>query len=127
MSTVLLVEDDRYLIEDLKTFVEFEGHTCDAFTGPDEVIENLGHLSKYDVIVLDIMMARGTYLQDENSNLETGELLYQRIRAKYRDMRFLIISAKNFDDMHIDFTKEENVATIAKPFSSTASELISKL
>ena len=127
MSTVLLVEDDRFLIEDLKTFIEFEGHTCDAFTGPDEVIENLDHLSKYDVIVLDIMMARGTYLQDEITNLETGELLYQRIRAKYPDIRFLIISAKNFDEMHIDFTNEENVATIAKPFSSTASELISKL
>ena len=127
MSNVLLIEDDRFLIEDLKTFIEFEGHTCDAFTGPDEVIENLDHLSRYDVIVLDIMMARGTYLQDENSNLETGELLYQRIRDKYPDMRFLIISAKNFDEMHIDFTQEENVATIAKPFSSTASELISKL
>ena len=127
MSNVLLIEDDRFLIEDLKTFIEFEGHTCDAFTGPDEVIENLDHLSRYDVIVLDIMMARGTYLQDEDSNLETGELLYQRIRDKYPDMRFLIISAKNFDEMHIDFTQEENVATIAKPFSSTASELISKL
>ncbi len=127
MSTVLLIEDDRFLIEDLKTFIEFEGHTCDAFPGPDEVIENLDHLAKYDVIVLDIMMARGAYLQDEDSTLETGELLYQRIRAKYRDIRFLIISAKNFDEMHIDFTKEENVATIAKPFSSTASELISRL
>ncbi|MDK1025049.1 MAG: response regulator [Gammaproteobacteria bacterium] len=127
MSTVLLIEDDRFLIEDLKTFIEFEGHTCHTFFGPDEVIENLEHLSKYDVIVLDIMMARGKYLQDEESNLETGELLYQRIRAKYPDMRVLIISAKNFDEMHIDFTKEKNVATIAKPFSSTASELISKL
>lgn len=127
MSTVLLIEDDRFLIEDLKTFIEFEGHTCHAFFGPDEVIENLEHLSKYDVIVLDIMMARGKYLQDEESKLETGELLYQRIRAKYPDIRILIISAKNFDEMHIDFAKEENVATIAKPFSSTASELISKL
>jgi CheY-like chemotaxis protein len=127
MSTVLLIEDDRFLIEDLKTFIEFEGHTCDAFPGPDEVIENLDHLAKYDVIVLDIMMARGAYLPDEDSSLETGELLYQRIRAKYRDIRFLIISAKNFDEMNIDFTKEENVVTIAKPFSSTASELISRL
>ena len=127
MSTVLLIEDDRFLIEDLKTFIEFEGHTCHAFPGPDEVIENIDHLSKYDVIVLDIMMARGKYLQDENSGLETGELLYKRIRSKYPDMRVLIISAKNFDEMHIDFTREENVSMIAKPFSSTASELTSKL
>ena len=127
MSTVLLIEDDRFLIEDLKTFIEFEGHTCDAFPEPDEVIENLEALAKYDVIVLDIMMARGRYLQEEESDLETGELLYQRIREKYPDIRVLIISAKNFDEMHIDFSREDNVAFIAQPFNSTASELISQL
>ena len=127
MSTVLLIEDDRFLIEDLKTFIEFEGHSCDAFPGPDEVIEKFDQLSRYDVIILDIMMARGQYLQDEDHSLETGELLYQRIREKYPKTRVLIISAKNFDEMHIDFSKEENVSTIAKPFSSTASELISQL
>lgn len=127
MSNVLLIEDDRFLIEDLKTFIEFEGHTCCAYTGPDEVIDNIDHFSKYDVIVLDIMMARGKYLQDENERLETGELLYQRIRSKYPNMKVIIISAKNFNEMTIDFAKETNVSLIVKPFSSTASELTSKL
>ena len=127
MSNVLLVEDDRFLIEDLKTFIEFEGHSCCAYTGPDQVIENIDHLGKYDVIVLDIMMARGKYLQDENVKLETGEILFQRIRSKYPNMKVVIISAKNFNEMSIDFTREKNVSTIVKPFSSTASELISKL
>ena len=127
MSNVLLIEDDRFLIEDLKSFIEFEGHSCSEFTGPDQVIENIDHLAKYDVIVLDIMMARGKYLQDANLQMETGEILYQRIREKYPNMKVIIISAKNFNEMSIDFASEKNVSTIVKPFSSTASELISKL
>lgn len=127
MSNVLLIEDDRFLIDDLKTFIEFEGHVCTIYTGPDQVIENLKQLQQFDVIILDIMMRRGKYLQEEDPDFETGELLYQRIREKHPDQKFLIISAKNFSEMQIDFAKERNVDTVTKPFSSTASELISKI
>jgi len=127
MSKVLLIEDDRFLIDDLQTFIEFEGHSCTIYSGPDQVIENLKELQQFDVIILDIMMSRGKYLQDEDPEFETGELLYQRIRKELPDQKFLIISAKNFNEMQIDFAKESNVDTITKPFSSTASELISKI
>ena len=127
MSNVLLIEDDRFLIDDLQTFIEFEGHSCTIYSGPDQVIENLKELGQFDVIILDIMMRRGKYLQEEDPDLETGELLYQRIRKELPDQRILIISAKNFSEMQIDFAKESNVETITKPFSSTASELISKI
>ena len=124
MSKVLLVEDDRFLIDDLKTFIEYEGHTCAVFTGPDEVIDQLESLGSFDVIILDIMMSRGSYLQEEDVSFETGELLYQKIREKYPDLPMMIISAKNFNDMQINFAAEKNVNTISKPFSSTASEVI---
>jgi CheY-like chemotaxis protein len=127
MSNVLLIEDDRFLIEDLTTFIEYEGHTCSVYTGPDEVIENLDALGAFDAIILDIMMTRGRYLQDEDPNFETGELLFQKIREKYPNQTILIISAKNFADMQIDFAAQENVFTISKPFDSTASELIKHL
>ena len=127
MSKVLLIEDDRFLIDDLKTFIEFEGHSCTIYTGPDQVIENLKELQQFDVIILDIMMSRGSYLQDEDPDFETGELLYLRIRKQLPDLRILIISAKNFTEMKINFSGERNVETVSKPFSSTASELISKI
>jgi CheY-like chemotaxis protein len=127
MSKVLLIEDDRFLIDDLKTFIEFEGHSCTIYSGPDEVIENLKELQQFDVIILDIMMSRGSYLQDEDPDFETGELLYLRIRKELPDLRILIISAKNFTEMQINFSRERNVETVSKPFSSTASELISKI
>jgi CheY-like chemotaxis protein len=127
MSKVLLIEDDRFLIDDLKTFIEFEGHSCTIYSGPDQVIENLKELQQFDVIILDIMMSRGSYLQDEDPDFETGELLYLRIRKELPDLRILIISAKNFTEMQINFSRERNVETVSKPFSSTASELISKI
>ena len=127
MSNVLLVEDDRFLIDDLKTFIEYEGHTCVIYTGPDEVIDDLDSLNRFDAIILDIMMSRGSYLQQEDVHFETGELLYQKIRAKYPDLPVIIISAKNFSDMQIDFAAENNVEMVSKPFDSTASELIKRI
>ena len=127
MSNILLVEDDRFLIDDLKTFIEYEGHTCEVFTGPDEVIDKIDSLGFFDVIILDIMMSRGSYLQQENVDFETGELLYQKIRDRYPELPVIIISAKNFTDMQINFSAEPNVNTISKPFDSTASELIKLL
>ena len=127
MSHVLLIEDDRFLIDDLKTFIEYEGHTCIIYTGPDEVIDNLDSLNQFDAIILDIMMSRGAYLQQEDLSFETGELLYQRIRERHPDLKVIIISAKNFSDMQIDFAMEDNVDTISKPFDSTASELIKRI
>ncbi|HIG39330.1 MAG: response regulator [bacterium] len=127
MSNVLLVEDDRFLIDDLKTFIEYEGHTCVVYTGPDDVIENLDSMNRFDAIILDIMMARGSYLQEEDVHFETGELLYLKIRKKYPDLPVIIISAKNFHDMQIDFATENNVEMVSKPFDSTASELIKRI
>ena len=127
MSNVLLIEDDRFLIDDLKTFIEYEGHSCVVYIGPDEVINNLDSLNRFDAIILDIMMARGSYLQEEDVRFETGELLYLKIREKYPGLPVIIISAKNFHDMQINFAAEENVETISKPFDSTASELIKRI
>jgi len=127
MSNVLLIEDDRFLIDDLKAFIEFEGHTCTAFTGPDMVLDNLGSLNSFDAIILDIMMSRGSYLQEEDPLYETGELLYLRIRSQYPNLKVIIISAKNFHDMQINFAAEDHCDTISKPFDSTASELIKRL
>ena len=127
MSNVLLIDDDRFLIDDLKTFIEYAGHTCIIYTGADEVIDNLDSLNQFDAIILDIMMSRGAYLQQEDLSFETGELLYQRIRERHPDLKVIIISAKNFSDMQIDFAMEDNVDTISKPFDSTASELMKRI
>jgi DNA-binding response OmpR family regulator len=113
MSKILIIEDDAYLTEDLKYFIEEAGHTCCFYRYADEVIENLDNLDQYDFIILDIMMMRGTRIIDDNPDMETGEILFKKIREKY-GKKIIVISAKDFKSMTIDFKKEHNVFIIEK-------------
>lgn len=114
MASVLIIEDDAYLTEDLKFFIENEGHTCKVYRYADDVMENLNNFGQYDFIILDIMIMKGTKIKDDNPEIETGEILYRKIREKYRTKKIIIISAKDFKEMTIDFIKEENVDIIEK-------------
>ncbi len=124
MAKVLIIEDDAYLTEDLKFFIEDEGHTCDVYKYADDVMDNLSDLGKYDFIILDIMMMRGNQITDDDTNIETGEILYRKLREKYRTKKIIILSAKDFRDMTIDFSKEDNVEVIEKALNE---EKIEKL
>jgi len=117
MAKVLIIEDDVYLTEDLKFFIEDEGHTCKVYRYADEVMENLNNFGQYDFIILDIMIMRGSRIRDDNTNIETGEIFYKEIREKYRTKKIIIISAKDIEDMTIDFRKEANVEIIEKPLN----------
>lgn len=115
MSNVLIIEDDVYLADDLKFFIEEEKHSCQVYNKADEVIENIDNFAQFYWIILDIMMLKGNIIQDDNPDIETGEILYQMIRKRYPKMKFLVLSAKDFKDMHIKIDKELNVVTMLKP------------
>jgi DNA-binding response OmpR family regulator len=52
MATILLVEDDRFLSDTLRSYLEFKNHVIDrAFEGP-EALEKM-RFGSYDVVVLD--------------------------------------------------------------------------
>lgn len=114
MATILIIEDDAYLTEDLKFFIKGAGHTCNVYRYADDVMENLENFGQYDVIILDIMMMRGTKIKEDNLDIETGEILYGKIREKYPTKEIIVLSAKDFKAMTVDFSKEANVATIEK-------------
>ncbi len=116
MSKVLLIEDDAILVDDLKFFVEEMGHSCKVYRYADDVIENLTSFEVYDTIVLDIMMMKGKHIDDSDPTLETGEILFKLIRARFPQKRIVVISAKEFEDMKTDFKKESNVKLFRKPF-----------
>ncbi len=115
MTNILIIEDDAPLADDLKFFIEEIGHSCQIYTRADEVIDNIDHFAQFNWIILDIMMLKGENIQDDNPDIETGEILYQRVRQRYPKMNFLILSGKDFNDMHIKFDKEPNVVTMLKP------------
>ena len=52
MATILLVEDDRFLSDTIRVFLEFKRHLVDrAFEGP-EALDKMQH-GTYDLIILD--------------------------------------------------------------------------
>jgi len=79
---VLLVEDDRLLGESLTEYLQSEGFITDWVYDPREVMDLL-EVSRYDVIVLDLMMP---YIG--------GEELIKAIREKDRETPILVLTAK---------------------------------
>lgn len=52
MATILLVEDDRFLSDTIRSYLEFKQHVVDrAFEGP-EALDKMQH-GTYDLIILD--------------------------------------------------------------------------
>jgi Response regulators consisting of a CheY-like receiver domain and a winged-helix DNA-binding domain len=79
---VLLVEDDRLLGESLTEYLQSEGFIADWVYDPREVMDLL-EVSRYDVIVLDLMMPH-----------IGGEELIKAIREKDKETPILVLTAK---------------------------------
>lgn len=79
---VLLVEDDRLLGESLTEYLQSEGFITDWVYDPREVMDLL-EVSRYDVIVLDLMMPH-----------IGGEELIKAIREKDKETPILVFTAK---------------------------------
>lgn len=114
MAHILLIDDDPYLTDDLAFFIEEKGHECTVYKSADQVMEDLDDLDKFDLIILDIMMMKGKILPDDESNLETGELLFEEIRNKYKKKRIIVISAMDFDEMTVKFSSKPHVQILKK-------------
>jgi DNA-binding response OmpR family regulator len=80
---VLLVEDDRLLGESLTEYLQSEGFITDWVYDPREVMDLL-EVSRYDVIVLDLMMPH-----------IGGEELIKAIREKDKETPILVLTAKH--------------------------------
>jgi DNA-binding response OmpR family regulator len=79
---VLLVEDDRLLGDSLTEYLQSEGFITDWVYDPREVMDLL-EVSRYDVIVLDLMMPH-----------IGGEELIKAIREKDKETPILVLTAK---------------------------------
>ena len=79
---VLLVEDDRLLGESLTEYLQSEGFITDWVYDPREVMDLL-EVSRYDVIVLDLMMPH-----------IGGEELVKAIREMDNETPILVLTAK---------------------------------
>lgn len=80
---VFLVEDDRLLGESLTEYLQSGGFITDWVYDPREVMDLL-EVSRYDVIVLDLMMPH-----------TVGEELIKAIREKDKETPILVLTAKH--------------------------------
>tara|TARA_B100001059_G_C17827875_1_gene582634 strand:+ start:2408 stop:2785 length:378 start_codon:yes stop_codon:yes gene_type:complete len=125
MKKILIVEDDKYFSSDLAELLEFEGIDSIVKNSADEFWPELNNLDSYDAILLDIMMRKGENLASKSDG-ETGELLYKEIRSRNKNIKVIVLSAKNKNEISLNFNKP-NVCYLAKPLSGSLDELLELL
>ena len=101
---ILIVEDEKQLLDSMITFLKESGMTCDKAINLAEAIEKIDH-SVYDCIVLDIGLPDGSGLKVINE-----------MQQKENQTAIVIVSAKNsLDDrlIGLNFGADDY---ITKPF-----------
>ena len=122
MSKLLILDDDRYFTEDLSDFLQMEGYQVVTINTSDELHPMLGAMATYKAVILDIMMRKGVNISPADAR-ETGEIIWQEIRARHPGLPILVISAKNQDEVDVDFS-DANTYFVRKPLSSNIEEVL---
>ena len=105
-ETILLAEDNETLLKLTKHFLEHAGYTVlIAIDGEDALRVFEEHADEIDMAVLDVMMP----------NLG-GKAVFERIRETRPDFPFLFASGYSMGSLHDNFTLEEGLQLIQKPF-----------
>lgn len=123
MHKILIIDDDRMFASDLKDIIEMEDHNrqCTIWTRVEEVLDHWEELSEYRTILLDLMMQRKWDMQvtEEEEVLDTGEILFRRIRSAHPQMRVLLLTGKNCVDISLRWQEDANMEILAKPLNES--------
>jgi CheY-like chemotaxis protein len=120
MAKILIVEDDAYTCEYLSYWLGKDHHITTALRTADEVLGCLASLADYDAMILDIMMLRGKELASVPGDKgETGEILFEKIRARRPEMQVVVLSAREGEYLRDRFGGQPDVHVIEKPLNET--------
>lgn len=85
---IMLVDDDKIVLESLKTIIEAGGHiVTDAISEPVKAVSTF-HRSKPDVVVMDIKMP-------EQDGITTAKAIYRA----YPDAKILLLTTLNEEEL----------------------------
>ena len=115
---ILLLEDDNYLNEEIKFQIEYEGHLCDVMNNADLLLQNIKILEQYKLVVLDLMMLRGKFLENDKSNFATGELIFRKIKESFPNLKIIILTAMKESDFNLSKDELKDVPIFIKPICS---------
>ena len=105
-ARILVVDDEAALREGLRTYLELEGYEADTAASAEEAIAL--DLSRYDLLLLDIMM-------DGMSGTELARAV-RRDRAT-AELPIIFLTAKDSDDDMVDGLRLGADDYISKPYS----------
>lgn len=80
---VLLIEDEKELLDSMKTYLESEGYRCETANDYQKASEKI-HSYDYDCVVVDITLPKGNGLQ-----------IIKELKERKSEAGIIIVSAKN--------------------------------
>ena len=105
---ILLVDDDRDLVESLADFIELKGHDVDIVLTAKEGISAAGN-KDYDAVLMDIG------LPDIN-----GVSALYRIKEAKPKTRVLLITGYSSDQVEREYTPDDPLPVMIKPLDLDA-------
>jgi two-component system response regulator VicR len=115
-SKIMIVDDNKDIVDTLKTIVEKEGHiTCLAYNG-EEFLKKVDEF-KPDLVLLDVMMP----------GLTTEQIMEKLGEKGYYDLKVILVTVVRFseEEKKMLYTVLHITDYIAKPFD--VSEIVSKV
>ena len=87
---ITLIEDNKYLADNIIESLQSEGNEVTSYRRAIEVESNINSIDADSVIVLDLIMRRGSEVPDYYT---TGEHLYEQLKELYPDVKIIIVTA----------------------------------
>lgn len=119
MKRILILDDDVNYTPSLKVNLENTNEFQVVWNEtPGEVLNELA-IGNYDAIILDIMMPvpdswENGEKRDTEKGMETGKLLFYKIRSKYPNLPILVYSAKGGfqTDQYSYYVRKPELSTV---------------
>ena len=101
---ILLIEDEKDLLDSMKTYLESEGYICETANDYQKASEKV-NVYDYDCVVVDITLPKGNGLQ-----------IVKELKDKKSEAGIIIVSAKNSLDDKLKGLELGSDDYLTKPF-----------
>lgn len=101
---ILLIEDEKDLLDSMKTYLESEGFRCETANDYQKASDKI-HSYDYDCVVVDITLPKGNGLQ-----------IVKELKEKKSEAGIIIVSAKNSLDDKLKGLEIGSDDYLTKPF-----------
>lgn len=101
---ILIIEDEKDLLDSMKTYLESEGYLCETANDYQKASEKV-NIYQYDCVVVDITLPKGNGLQ-----------IIKELKEKKSEAGIIIVSAKNSLDDKLKGLELGSDDYLTKPF-----------